>query len=301
MNNNILCKILLSFFCISPIFAEDITVALSTIESFIANFVWYEKYLPIEKLPRVYSMYDGVIHAKENDRALFERIRIPLENENTEEEYGIPALEKIVFQNIDKRIEAVEPKMAALADFRKKNPEIHTLELQTLFEMHDSFKKNIAERKYPNDDSCFDDIEIHYSEHITRAPPPPDPVEEDIYFEYYTVKKGDYLTKIASYAFIYKDFRQWKRIYEANRDKFPNVRSAARIYPGMRLRIPRGTYYTVKRGDYLAKIAAYATIYNDYRGWRRIYEANRDLLPNPQNPALIYPGRRLRIPRWGIL
>jgi nucleoid-associated protein YgaU len=53
---------------------------------------------------------------------------------------------------------------------------------------------------------------------------------------------------------------------------------------------PLSTYVVVK-GDSLSKIAQRA--YGDGRKWRKIYEANKDLI---KDPDLIYPGQSLRIP-----
>ena len=49
--------------------------------------------------------------------------------------------------------------------------------------------------------------------------------------------------------------------------------------------------YTVVAGDSLSKIAKH--FYGDANEWRRIHEANRDQI---KNPDLIYPGQKLRIP-----
>lgn len=49
--------------------------------------------------------------------------------------------------------------------------------------------------------------------------------------------------------------------------------------------------YTVVAGDSLSKIAQRE--YGDAGSWRRIYEANRDIV---KDPDLIHPGQRLRIP-----
>ncbi len=49
----------------------------------------------------------------------------------------------------------------------------------------------------------------------------------------YTVKSGDTLEKIS--AKVYGDSSQWRRIYEANRDK---LKSPNRIYAGQKLVIP---------------------------------------------------------------
>jgi nucleoid-associated protein YgaU len=48
----------------------------------------------------------------------------------------------------------------------------------------------------------------------------------------------------------------------------------------------------VVAGDSLSKISK--RLYGDARQWRRIYDANRDQIDNPD---LIHPGQKLRIPR----
>jgi len=50
-------------------------------------------------------------------------------------------------------------------------------------------------------------------------------------------------------------------------------------------------WYEVVRGDSLSKIAA--KHYGDGNAWRKIFEANRDVI---KDPDLIRPGQRLRIP-----
>jgi nucleoid-associated protein YgaU len=52
-----------------------------------------------------------------------------------------------------------------------------------------------------------------------------------------------------------------------------------------------GKSYTVVAGDSLSKIAKRE--YGDANAWKRIYEANRDLI---KDPDLIYPGQTLKIP-----
>ena len=51
--------------------------------------------------------------------------------------------------------------------------------------------------------------------------------------------------------------------------------------------------YTVKKGDSLSKIAK--RVYGDAQQWRKIYEANRDIVGD--NPDLIHPGQTLKLPR----
>jgi nucleoid-associated protein YgaU len=55
---------------------------------------------------------------------------------------------------------------------------------------------------------------------------------------------------------------------------------------------PLETTYTVVSGDSLSKIAKHH--YGDANQWRRIWEANRDQI---KNPDLIHPGQVLKIPQ----
>ena len=50
--------------------------------------------------------------------------------------------------------------------------------------------------------------------------------------------------------------------------------------------------YVVVKGDSLSKIAKQE--YGDGNKWRKIYEANRDII---KDPDLIYPGQELKIPQ----
>jgi nucleoid-associated protein YgaU len=50
--------------------------------------------------------------------------------------------------------------------------------------------------------------------------------------------------------------------------------------------------YEVKSGDSLSKIAK--RVYGNANAWRRIFEANKDVLKDPDK---IYPGQKLKIPQ----
>jgi nucleoid-associated protein YgaU len=52
-----------------------------------------------------------------------------------------------------------------------------------------------------------------------------------------------------------------------------------------------GKTYTVVKGDTLSKIAK--QFYGSAGQWKKIYEANKDVI---KNPDLIYPGQTFRIP-----
>lgn len=91
-------------------------------------------------------------------------------------------------------------------------------------------------------------------------------------------------------------------IFDRKDDKkpdFSNVQSGSSTAPGAGsaaapARAPQQTSertYTVQSGDSLSKIAKRE--YGDANQWRRIFEANKDQI---ENPDLIYPGQKLRIP-----
>jgi nucleoid-associated protein YgaU len=71
---------------------------------------------------------------------------------------------------------------------------------------------------------------------------------------------------------------------------FSNVRSGSSSTAPSPGTDPTHTY-VVKKGDSLSKIAKH--IYGDAGAWRRIFEANRDQI---QDPDLIQPGQKLTIP-----
>lgn len=74
---------------------------------------------------------------------------------------------------------------------------------------------------------------------------------------------------------------------------FSNVESGSSTQP--QAQVPGGSFgvttYTVKAGDSLSAIAQ--SEYGDATEWRRIYDANRDLLDDPD---VIHPGQELKIP-----
>ena len=89
---------------------------------------------------------------------------------------------------------------------------------------------------------------------------------------------------------------KWKRIWRANKDLIEGFHDPNLIYPDWELAIPRDWPYahTVKEGESLWQIARYWETYGDGRMWQRIYEANQDLI---KDPNLIRPGWVLTVPR----
>jgi uncharacterized protein YidB (DUF937 family) len=75
---------------------------------------------------------------------------------------------------------------------------------------------------------------------------------------------------------------------------FSNVQAGSSQAPAPPEKPPEGKQetYVVVAGDSLSKIAK--RLYGDANQWKRIFEANRDRI---QNPDLIQPGWKLRIPR----
>jgi nucleoid-associated protein YgaU len=54
--------------------------------------------------------------------------------------------------------------------------------------------------------------------------------------------------------------------------------------------------YTVVPGDCFWLISERPDIYNDPWQWRKIYQANKNVLHDPDNPSLIHPGMVFEIP-----
>ena len=78
-----------------------------------------------------------------------------------------------------------------------------------------------------------------------------------------------------------------------NKPDFSNVQSgSSSTAPARETREQSSSRsYVVVSGDSLSKIAQRE--YGDAQQWRKIYDANRDTI---QNPDLIHPGQTLRLP-----
>lgn len=112
-----------------------------------------------------------------------------------------------------------------------------------------------------------------------------------IYSEY-NVQRGDYLWRISGKQDIYGDPYQWMRIYSYNRDQ---IKDPDLIYPNQTFKIQREVgpdEYLVAKGDFLGKIAKGL---GGPSMWRRLYEANKDIIGD--DASKLYPYTVLRIPR----
>jgi nucleoid-associated protein YgaU len=92
------------------------------------------------------------------------------------------------------------------------------------------------------------------------------------------------------------------REYEAS---IPDSRKVLELLRDFESRYPASqsglaAFYEVKlnlqQRDCLWRIAGFDFVYGDPRQWPRLYEANKDKFPQPDNPNLIKPGMILTIP-----
>jgi nucleoid-associated protein YgaU len=107
------------------------------------------------------------------------------------------------------------------------------------------------------------------------------------------IRPGDCLWNLASYEEIYKDPLKWPRIWRSNEQL---IEDPDWVLAGWEVKIPREypVNHKVYREEWLAKIAGYWEIYNDYKKWPVIYEANKGKI---KDPDLIFPNEELVIPR----
>lgn len=93
------------------------------------------------------------------------------------------------------------------------------------------------------------------------------------------------------------DDKEKKKAEDANVEKrradFSNVQSGSASTAPAPVDTPLAAErtYTVKSGDTLSKIAKRE--YGDANDWHKIYEANKDVI---KNPDLIYPGQTFKLP-----
>ncbi|GIV58599.1 MAG: peptidoglycan-binding protein LysM [Bacteroidetes bacterium] len=71
-----------------------------------------------------------------------------------------------------------------------------------------------------------------------------------------------------------------------------NVKGVEKVDDRLTIRAPEPVFYTIQKGDTLSKIAR--EHYGDASKWKALFEANREVI---EDPDLIYPGQRIRIPQ----
>jgi len=109
----------------------------------------------------------------------------------------------------------------------------------------------------------------------------------------WTLKYGECLWTLSSYEEIYGDPLKWPRIWRSNYDM---IEDPDWVLAGWTLDIPRNwpRKHIVEKDEWLAKIAGYWEIYDNYRKWPLIYEANKSRI---EDPDLIFPDQEFVIPR----
>ena len=124
---------------------------------------------------------------------------------------------------------------------KKRIDYVKTLDAQE----HFPEKFNTAQQAYEEAVSLFEEEEyqdsIHASQEAINALVEIRP-QEDAKPKYYTVReipeRRDCFWRIAGYDFIYDNPWQWRKIYEANKEKLPEPGNPDWIEPGIVLEIP---------------------------------------------------------------
>jgi hypothetical protein len=241
------------------------------INVFVEKFVWYQKYLSLEVLPELYNLHDALTYAQSTDQELYKSMcEASVER--------VRSMGVLVFENLQDRIKWADAKIQELMERYGTDAE-----LRALHEKHELFRKEVAaDRRFPHDDACLDAIEEYYSRLITRT------AYVESKYPDNSGGQGDITLDNPGDPGV---------VTPGNPGSQGGTPSDHSEDQGVTTPDEVTTYeeYIVKKGDYLIKIAT--NIYKDYRLWRRIYNANKDRLRYPNNPALIHPGIRLRIPR----
>ena len=84
------------------------------------------------------------------------------------------------------------------------------------------------------------------------------------------------------------------RIYTSNRDQ---IKDADLIFPNQVFSIPREVglnEHLVAKGEFLSKIAGYSNVYGSSFKWQKLYEANKEIISDPN---MIFPYTVLKITR----
>jgi len=109
----------------------------------------------------------------------------------------------------------------------------------------------------------------------------------------WVLKFGECLWTVASYEEVYSDPLKWPRLWRGNKEL---IEDPDWVLADWEIKIPRDwpKKHVVEQDEWLAKIAGYWEVYDDYRKWPILYEANKDKI---KDPDLIFPNQVLVIPR----
>ena len=109
----------------------------------------------------------------------------------------------------------------------------------------------------------------------------------------WVLQYGECLWVVAGYEEIYGDPIKWPRLWRGNKVL---VEDPDWVLAGWELKVPRTwpKRHMVIQDEWLAKIAGYWEVYDNYREWPLLFEANKGRI---QDPDLIFPEQELVIPR----
>jgi hypothetical protein len=109
----------------------------------------------------------------------------------------------------------------------------------------------------------------------------------------WVLQYGECLWIVAGYEDIYGDPLKWPRLWRGNKNL---IEDPDWVLAGWELKVPRTwpKKHAVIQDEWLAKIAGYWEIYDDYRQWPLLYEANKGTI---NDPDLIFPEQELVVPR----
>jgi len=109
----------------------------------------------------------------------------------------------------------------------------------------------------------------------------------------YQLIYGECLWIVAGYEQIYGDPLKWTRLWRGNNQM---IEDPDWVLAGWTLQVPRTwpREHKVMQDEWLAKIAGYWEVYDNYRQWPVLFEANRDRIDDPD---LIFPEQELMVPR----
>jgi len=109
----------------------------------------------------------------------------------------------------------------------------------------------------------------------------------------WVLQYGECLWILAGYEEIYGDPLKWPRVWRGNREM---IEDPDWVLAGWELKIPRDwpKRHVVIQDEWLAKIAGYWEVYDNYRKWPLLFEANKDKI---NDPDLIFPEQELVVPR----
>jgi nucleoid-associated protein YgaU len=109
----------------------------------------------------------------------------------------------------------------------------------------------------------------------------------------WVLQYGECLWVVAGYEEIYGDPIKWPRLWRGNKVL---VEDPDWVLAGWELKVPRTwpKRHMVVQDEWLARIAGYWEVYDNYREWPLLFEANKGRI---QDPDLIFPEQELVIPR----